>query len=127
MHVAAWRDATGKSEPKVKHSELELMTLEGLWSLRESVAAVLAGKLRAEKARLEQRLRKLARSAGVSATNRTHARRPYPKVVPKYRNPARPSETWAGRGKTPRWLAAQLTSGKRLDDFRIVRPNNRAR
>jgi DNA-binding protein H-NS len=46
-------------------------------------------------------------------------RRPYPVVVPKYRNPERPSETWAGRGKTPRWLAAQLKSGRRIDDFRI--------
>jgi DNA-binding protein H-NS len=46
-------------------------------------------------------------------------RRPYPAVVPKYRNPERPSETWAGRGKKPRWLAAQLKSGKRIDDFRI--------
>jgi DNA-binding protein H-NS len=46
-------------------------------------------------------------------------RRPYPVVVPKYRNPEQPSETWAGRGKTPRWLAAQLKSGRRIDDFRI--------
>jgi hypothetical protein len=37
----------------------------------------------------------------------------------KYINPAQPSETWAGRGKQPRWLAAQLKSGKRSDDFRI--------
>jgi DNA-binding protein H-NS len=38
----------------------------------------------------------------------------------KYRNPERPSETWAGRGKKPRWLAAHLKSGKRMDDFRII-------
>jgi len=51
----------------------------------------------------------------------SHARRPYPQVFPKYRNPAEPSETetWAGRGKKPRWLTAQLKSGKRIDDFRI--------
>jgi DNA-binding protein H-NS len=47
------------------------------------------------------------------------ARRRYPQVFPKYRNPAEPSETWAGRGKKPRWLAAQLKSGKQIDDFRI--------
>jgi H-NS histone C-terminal domain len=49
----------------------------------------------------------------------SHARRPYPQVFPKYRNPAEPSETWAGRGKKPRWLTAQLKSGKRIDGFRI--------
>jgi H-NS histone family len=37
----------------------------------------------------------------------------------KYRNPERPSETWVGRGKKSRWLAAHLKSGKRIDDFRI--------
>ena len=49
----------------------------------------------------------------------SHARRPYPQVFPKYRNPVEPSETWAGRGKKPRWLTAQLESGKQIDDFRI--------
>ena len=39
-------------------------------------------------------------------------RRPYPKVFPKYRNPKKPAETWSGRGKQPRWLTAQLRSGK---------------
>src|ERR1700737_4280631 len=56
----------------------------------------------------------------------SHARRPYPRVFPKYRNPAKPSETWAGRGKKPRWLAAQLKSGKRIDDFRM-QPSEQAR
>ena len=36
------------------------------------------------------------------------------------RNPADPSETWSGRGKTPRWLSKLLTSGKKLDDFLIA-------
>ena len=30
------------------------------------------------------------------------------KVAPKYRNPKDPSETWAGRGAMPRWMAAQI-------------------
>jgi DNA-binding protein H-NS len=42
------------------------------------------------------------------------------KVAPKYRNPANPSETWAGRGQPPRWLAAELKSGKKLEDFLIA-------
>jgi DNA-binding protein H-NS len=45
-------------------------------------------------------------------------RRPYPKVLPKYRNP-KGGETWTGRGKQPRWLTAQLKSGKKLNDFLI--------
>jgi len=41
------------------------------------------------------------------------------KVEPKYRNPANPAETWTGRGKPPRWLAAELANGKSKDDFLI--------
>ena len=41
------------------------------------------------------------------------------KVAPKYRNPAKPSETWAGRGKPPRWMAAELNKGKKIADFAI--------
>lgn len=41
------------------------------------------------------------------------------KVAPKYRNPDNPTETWTGRGKQPRWLAAQTASGRNLADFLI--------
>ena len=41
------------------------------------------------------------------------------KVAPKYRNPANPKETWTGRGKQPRWLAAQTAKGKKVEDFLI--------
>jgi DNA-binding protein H-NS len=47
-------------------------------------------------------------------------RRPYPAVLPKYRNPTKPSETWSGRGKQPKWLTVQLVLGKQLGDFRIA-------
>ena len=41
------------------------------------------------------------------------------KVAPKYRNPANPKETWAGRGKQPKWLAAETSKGRKLEDFLI--------
>lgn len=41
------------------------------------------------------------------------------KVAPKYRNPANASETWAGRGKQPKWLSAETSKGRRLEDFLI--------
>lgn len=34
------------------------------------------------------------------------------KVAPKYRNPANKLETWAGRGRAPKWAAALQTAGK---------------
>ncbi|TZF91264.1 H-NS family nucleoid-associated regulatory protein [Cognatilysobacter lacus] len=41
------------------------------------------------------------------------------KVAPKYRNPENASETWAGRGKQPRWLQAHTDKGRALDEFLI--------
>ena len=41
------------------------------------------------------------------------------KVAPKYRNPANPKETWTGRGRQPRWMAAETAKGKKVEDFLI--------
>ena len=112
----------------MKRQDLKSMSVDELWSLHQIVASVLARKISAEKVRLEERLRQLGESLSAPAdVKKPHARRPYPQVLPKYRNPAEPSETWAGRGKQPRWLTAQLRSGKQLDDFRIQRSSQRAR
>lgn len=114
-------------------NDFKSMSTDELWALHEEIATRLAAVLTAEKSVLENRLRRLRRgietqratddaklsNAKSSNTKSSMERRPYPAVVPKYRNPERPSETWAGRGKKPRWLAAQLKAGKRIDDFRI--------
>jgi DNA-binding protein H-NS len=110
----------------MKPHDLKSMSIDELWSLHEQVATVLARKISAEKGRLKQRLRQLGQGVLSSDKHVSRARRPYPKVVPKFRNPKRPSETWAGRGKQPRWLTALLRSGKKLDDFRI-KSSDRAR
>jgi len=47
------------------------------------------------------------------------AGKPLGKVAPKYRNPANPNETWAGRGQQPRWLAAEIAKGRKLEEFLI--------
>lgn len=59
---------------------------------------------------------KAAKSAAPAARK---ARKPLGKVAPKYRNPANTAETWTGRGKQPRWLAAYTAQGKKLEDFLI--------
>ena len=42
------------------------------------------------------------------------------KVPPKYRNPANPEQTWTGRGKQPRWMAEEVSKGKKPEDFLIA-------
>jgi DNA-binding protein H-NS len=103
----------------MQYSQLNQMSVEQLWDLHQEVAAKLARKITLEKAKLEERLHEVS---SVLGENVNRERRPYPKVLAKYRNPTNPKETWAGRGKQPRWLAAQLRSGKKLDQFLIRRP-----
>src|SRR5258706_9697668 len=113
----------------MKRHDLKSMSVDQLWSLHKLVASVLARKILAERGRLDQRLRQLVEpdTEPANVKKMPRARRPYPQVFPKYRNPTQPSETWAGRGKQPRWLTAQLRSGKQLDDFRIQPRSDRAR
>ena len=59
------------------------------------------------------------RGAKAAAKPSSRAGRKLGKVAPKYRNPANPKETWTGRGKHPRWMAALIAKGKKADDFLI--------
>jgi DNA-binding protein H-NS len=101
----------------MKRVELDRMNADDLWSLHVEVSELLQQKIEQEKLQLDERLKRLRVPAS--------GRRPYPPVLPKYRNPDRPSETWAGRGKRPRWLVAQLKTGRRIEDFRIQVQNRR--
>lgn len=56
------------------------------------------------------------RSAGSKPAK---ARKTLGKVAPKYRNPDNTEETWTGRGKQPRWLAALTGQGRTVDEFVI--------
>lgn len=41
------------------------------------------------------------------------------KVAPKFRNPNNSDETWSGRGRAPKWMAAHLEAGGSKDDLAI--------
>ena len=107
---------------------LSSLSMDELWALHEQVGNVLAEKITNEKRELEQRLAKLnsglmakAKRPDLQAAERRSVRRKYPPVLPKFQNPSDPSETWAGRGKQPRWMVLQLKAGKKMNDFLIDR------
>jgi DNA-binding protein H-NS len=100
--------------------DLNLMTVDALWLFHEEISKVLLDKITTEKQELERRLSQLnpgKLTAGKSPGR--IGRRKYPIVLPKYRNPSSPSETWSGRGKQPRWLVAELKSGHKIGEFAI--------
>ena len=92
---------------------LKSMSIDKLMKLKSDVEAALAPKVTEQRRALEAELSKLG---GYQRGKKSSAGRA---VAPKYRNPENPSETWAGRGLKPRWLAAAIKSGKSLDDFAI--------
>ena len=104
----------------MKRYDLESMSTHQLSMLYDKVAATLIEKIVAQKRVLEDRLKQLNRRTPPNEqTSETPRRRAYPTVLPKFRNPDKVSETWAGRGKKPRWLSVQLKSGRQIEDFRI--------
>ncbi len=116
---------------QVSKLNLSSLSIDELWALHEEVGAILSQKITAEKRDLEQRLASLNRGptsdraaikrAALQNGDRRPVRRKYPPVLPKYQNPSDPTETWAGRGKQPRWMVAQLKAGKKMNDFLIHR------
>ena len=55
------------------------------------------------------------RKTGAAARPANAAKRA---VAPKYRHP-QTGETWSGRGKAPRWLAAEEAAGAARESFLI--------
>jgi DNA-binding protein H-NS len=108
----------------MKKFNLESMSVDDLWSLHEQISEILSARITSEKRELEKRLAVLGRGrdaiedVSLSYNANGKARRKYPRVLPKYRNPVT-SETWSGRGKTPRWLVAAIKTGRKIEDFKI--------
>jgi|SRR3954452_12829908 len=105
----------------MRKPDLKTMEFDELWRIHEELTVLLSERILAEKRQLEKRLAQLSRVEISKQPSADRApRRKYPKVLPKYFNPLSPSETWAGRGKQPRWLVAALQAGRHLDEFKIA-------
>lgn len=117
-----------------KKLDLDAMSIDEMWQLHEEVGKILSVRLTSEKRELEKRLAQLRRekemrlpgSEDAHQQGEPRARRKYPRVFPKYRNPEEPSETWSGRGKQPRWLATALKNGRTIEEFVINKSEAKA-
>jgi DNA-binding protein H-NS len=117
-------EATNKDQRVFAAHDLVSLSADELWNFRGELDAILTAKIAVEVRELKRRIDRLNvvidKNDRTSESSPTYPpRRPYPKVLPKYRNQATPSETWSGRGRQPRWLQRQLKLGKRLEDFKV--------
>src|ERR1700745_3744305 len=99
------------------HMALKSMSVEKLKDLSSKVEAAIRQKVIARRHELETELSRLDRVSGGGGRASSGGRGVRGPVAAKYRNPENPAETCAGRGLKPRWLAAAIKSGQKLDDF----------
>lgn len=72
----------------------------------------------AEVAAVIDDIRAKMKAYGISVADLSERKAKRKPVKPKYRNPST-GETWSGRGRTPRWLAAHEEAGKSRERFAI--------
>ena len=102
--------------------KLEEFSIPELEELSERVAKEITNKRETRTRELREEMEKLAEREGLTLEEVIRAgkeprRRQPPKQ--KYRNPAKPSQTWSGRGKKPAWVEKGLEQGKSLKDPQI--------
>ena len=101
-------------------SKLASLSVEALLQLRDDIGSVLSRKA----GQLQTQLAALGDGGWLSSAKKAVSRprgskMKGRKVAPKYRNPKNRSETWAGRGAMPRWMAAEIKKGTKREDFAI--------
>ena len=107
--------------------QLDQLPLGQLKALQLELDGVIGDKEAESRDAALREITRLAGEAGLTAEAVTehlnggsHGRRAGRKLPAKFRNPDNPENTWAGRGKRPKWLAAKLASGARIEDFAIA-------
>lgn len=113
-----------KAQPSGSTASLESMPFDELLSLRDRLDQLISQRISAEERELQQRLTRLKMLKG-SAYSQSSEPKQKPeelgerKLPIRYRNPADPSQAWAGRGLQPKWLKQALKSGKKISDFLV--------
>ena len=108
----------------MKDNELSSLTIKELKDLQLRIEGMIAARATEERNGLREKFRQMAEAAGLSLSDVVGGGGSLRggktgKVAAKFANPMAPQETWSGRGRQPRWLAARLKAGANLDDFRL--------
>ena len=99
---------------------MDKLTYKELVELQQRVADAMVERKAAERTDVRRKLAELAAASGFELSelvgNKASSRKGT-KVDAKYRNPANPTQTWAGRGRQPTWLVTALKKGQKLESF----------
>jgi DNA-binding protein H-NS len=102
-------------------SSLEKMSYADLVQVEADVARLKIEKQNAERSTVRQKLIDTAKEHGFDINDLFgRTRKGKGSVPPKYRDPKNPENTWTGRGRMPRWMAAATKGGRvKKEDFLI--------
>lgn len=101
--------------------DLEKLSHSELTALEARIERLKIEKRESERIALRAKLTELAREHGFDIRELIgYGKGRNGAVAAKYRDPQNPSNTWTGRGRMPRWMAAAMKGGKtRKEDFLI--------
>jgi len=99
--------------PRQATFKLPAMSVGNLLQFRGQIDQHLAQRRKNLEKQLSELSSYITASDGAGKLNPTKGI----KVKPKYRSPK--GETWAGRGMHPRWLAALMKQGHKLEEYVI--------
>ena len=102
-------------------SDLEKMSYAELAAIETRIARLIIEKRESGRAALREKVTALAREHGFDIKELIgRGKRRNGTVAAKYRDPQNPENTWAGRGRMPRWMVAATKGGKvKKEDFLI--------
>jgi DNA-binding protein H-NS len=103
-------------------NDLDKMSYAELSAMEARISRLKAERQDAERAEVRQKVTDFAKQHGFDIRELIGGRSKRGKgsVAIKYRDPKNAENTWTGRGRMPRWLAAATKGGKaKKEDFLI--------
>jgi len=100
-------------------TSLETLSYAELAGMETRIARLKIEKQNAERAALRERVIAMVKEHGFEISDLFgKGGKGKGSVVVKYRDPQNPGNTWTGRGRMPRWMAAATKGGKvKKEDF----------
>jgi DNA-binding protein H-NS len=99
---------------------IDHLNLKDLNALSAKIEAAILTRKEAERENIRRAIEKTCAESGFTVKDilgKGKGSRKGSKVAVKYRNGK--GDTWSGRGRHPRWLAAEMKAGKKLDSFAV--------
>ena len=97
------------------------MSYAELAEFESRIAALKAKKRNAQRSEVRQKIAQMAKQYGFDIRELFGERvKERNRIATKYRDPENPQNTWTGRGRMPRWMAAATKGSKaKREEFLI--------